>query len=149
GSLKIEVDFDAAGGKNDVTFSHVLPAPVNASSALMLIADVKVDVDSPDTPWGDEGYFQIVSRNGDDWGWNPQFAGNLDSDGNWKPFDMPPVAPVDDVRALTMQLWGGGAQALQGKTTLWIDNLRYLGDFPDPSLPGDTDDDGDVDLTDL
>ncbi len=149
GSLKIVIDFDAAGGKNDANFTRALPAPLDATPAFLFIADILVAEESPDTPWGDEGYLQVVARNGDGWDWNAQIHDNINSDGIWIPFDKLPEGDVSSVRALTLQLWGGGAQALQGQTTIWVDNLRFLGDFPDPSQPGDTDGDRDVDLADL
>jgi hypothetical protein len=149
GSLKITIDFDAANGKNDANFSRQFSPAVDATPATLLIADILVAEESPDTPWGDEGYMQLVARTGDNWDWTAQLGANLDSDGQWRALDIPPVAPLNDIRALTFQLWGGGDQNLQGTTTLWLDNLRFIGDFPDPSKPGDTDDDGDVDLDDL
>lgn len=149
GSLKIVIDFDAAGGKNDANFSRAFATPVDATPATLFIADIRVAEESPDTPWGDEGYLQLVGRSGDNWDWTPQHADNINSDGNWIPIDKAPVAPFDDFRAFTFQLWGGGAQALQGQTTIWLDNIRFLGDFPEPAQDGDTDGDRDVDLDDL
>lgn len=149
GSLKIVIDFDAAAGKNDANFSQTFASPVDATPATLMIADILVAEDSPDTPWGDEGYMQLVARTGDNWDWTTQLGANLDSDGQWRALDIPPVAPLSDVRALTFQLWGGGDQALQGRTTIWLDNIHFIGDFPDPTVPGDTNGDGKVDLEDL
>jgi hypothetical protein len=149
GSMKIEIDFDAAGGKNDANFTRALPAPLNATPAFLFIADIRVAEESPDTPWGDEGYMQIVGRNGNDWTWAPQIADNINSDGTWVAFDKVPAAPFDDLRAITFQLWGGGAQSLQGKTTIWLDNIQFLGDFPEPGQEGDTNGDGVVSIEDL
>jgi hypothetical protein len=151
GSLKLEIDFDAAGLKEKGAFSYIFPTPVDATPATLFIADIRVDVESPDTPWGDEGYMQLVARTGDNWDWTPQHADNINSDGAWIPLDKVPTAGINDIRALTFELWGGNPQNLQGKTTIWIDNLRFLGEFPDPdpTQPGDTDGDLDVDITDL
>lgn len=149
GSLKLVIDFDAANGKNDGNFSRQLPVPLDATPATLLIADILVAEESPDTPWGDEGYMQLVARTGDNWDWTAQLAANLNSDGVWLPLDITPVQPITDIRAFTFQLYGGPAQNLQGQTTIWLDNLRFIGDFPDTAVPGDTDGDRDVDLDDL
>jgi len=149
GSMKIVIDFDAANNKNDANFTRAFSPSLDASPATLFIADVLVAEESPDTPWGDEGYLQLAARNGDNWDWITQLGSNIDSDGQWRAFDIGPVAPINDLRGLTFQLWGGGAQALQGRTTIWLDNIHFLGDFPDPTVPGDTDGDRDVDLDDL
>lgn len=151
GSLKIEIDFDAAGLKEKGDFTYIFPTPFDATPATLFIADVRVAEESPDTPWGDDGYLDFVARTGNNWDWTPQHSGNLNSDGAWVPLDMTPTGAINDIRALTIQLWGGGGQALLGKTTLWLDNIQFLGEFPDPdpTQPGDTDGDLDVDITDL
>ena len=149
GSMKIEIEFDFAAGKEQASFTRQLAAPLDATPAFLFIADVLVSEESPDTPWGDEGYMQLVGRNGDNWDWVPQIADNINSDGVWIPFDKAPGTPNTDLRAITFQLWGGGAQSLQGTTTLWLDNIQFLGDFPEPNQPGDTNGDGQVDIVDL
>ncbi|MDZ4779058.1 MAG: PEP-CTERM sorting domain-containing protein [Planctomycetia bacterium] len=151
GSLKIEIDFDAAGLKEKGDFTYIFPTPFDATPAYLFIADVRVAEESPDTPWLDDGYLDIVARTGDNWDWTPQHSGNLSSRGAWVNLDITPTGAINDIRALTLQLWGGGGQALQGKTTLWLDNIQFLGEFPDPDPTqlGDTDGDLDVDITDL
>ncbi len=149
GSLKLTIDFDAPNGAIRSVITHGFPQPLDATPASLLIADVMIAPGSAETTWGDNGYLSYVGRTGPNWDWTNQFEGNIDSDVGWLAIDATPTGAITDFRALTLQLWGGGGQNLQGQTTLWLDNVRFIGDFPDPSQPGDTDGDRDVDLLDL
>jgi hypothetical protein len=117
--------------------------------ALLLIADVLVGPGSAETPWFDNGYLSFVGRTGPNWDWVTQYEGNVDSDSGWLNIDAVPKGAIADFRAVTFQLWGGSLQNLVGETTLWLDNIRFIGDFPEPNQPGDTNGDGQVDIVDL
>jgi hypothetical protein len=42
------------------------------------------------------------------------------------------TAPVNDIRGVTWQLYGGPSQNITGPVTLWIDNVSFTS-VPEPS----------------
>ena len=56
------------------------------------------------------------------------------------------MGTIDNVRGLTLQLYGGPQQNLTGNVTLWIDNIVF--EQAQNQIPGDANGDGKVDTTD-
>ena len=136
GSLKVAFGFDSAldlseNNKGAVTLD--LSTPYDASTYQTLEVDVKLDPASATDAGGNSGYFQLVVRYGSFYDWNPQFGGNLRIGDGWRHIRIaPPVAPVSDVSAFTIELSGGAG--LSGPVTFYVDNLKFTTtNVPPPS----------------
>lgn len=137
GSMKITAQFDATayGDNNQVLLTTDLFGSVggNLSEYTHFIARVKVDPTSPQDPGGHHGSGGFIIRNSG-WSWTPVSTGNYASSGagvnanGWFEFDVAMKADTpqrDQIIALTMQIWGGGWQALTGTTVVWVDYIRF------------------------
>lgn len=98
---------------------------------------------------GDHGYMAWFTRTGDNWedhfpgGWGTGNGNNIQgevwNDDVWYHLVVPlgaggiPTAGLNDVRAITQQLWGGDTGTeLDGPVTIWIDNVMFV---PPPQPP--------------
>lgn len=137
GSMKVTFGFDAAldaSGNNKGALTLDLPTPIDASSYQTLEMDVKIDPASATDGAGNSGYFQLVVRYGSFYDWNPQFGGNLRSSDGWRRIRVaPPVPPVNEVYAFTIELYGGAA--LTGPVTFNVDNLKFTSTNVAPPQP--------------
>ena len=136
GSMKVTFGFDAQldiSGNNKGALTLDLGAPIDASTYQSLELDVKIDPASVTDGSGNSGYFQLVVRYGGFYDWNPQFGGNLRISDGWRRIRVaPPVAPVNDIYAFTIELNGGAA--LTGPVTFYVDNLKFTTtNVPPPS----------------
>jgi hypothetical protein len=155
GSMLVEMDFDSPSGEIRSVFTRSLPEPLDITQATSVHMDVLIDPSSPTRGWGDNGFLSVIARNGANWDWNADtslFDGSVYGNSQWLSIDVPPKLILNDVRAFTVQLWGeadpaNGVIGLVGLTRMWIDNVKIVG--IGGHQEGDTDDDGDVDLTDL
>jgi hypothetical protein len=130
GSLKLVANFNAALGVNNrvaLTRDYASPG-TNLSGYYHIQMDVKVAPGSPVSVAGDggNGYLSLAIRNTASYNYVAQYAANLFSSNGWTHIDAPLVAPVDQVRGFTVELYGGPGQNLTGTTTLWVDNLVIL-----------------------
>ena len=148
GSMKITANFDTTlADNNKVAYTHDIAPALNGGDFAGLEMDVKVDPSSAMDAVGGNGFFSLVIRNGSGYDWSPQFNDSLRSSDGWRHVFVPSLqSPSDDIRALTIQLYGAGLQNLSGPVTLWIDNVNFTTAHP---LPGDANDDGKVDFADL
>ncbi|HKQ36790.1 MAG TPA: hypothetical protein VJ063_01860 [Verrucomicrobiae bacterium] len=127
GSMKVTFGFDPVldiSGNNKGALTLDLPTPIDASSYQTLEMDVKIDPASATDASGNSGYFQLVIRYSGFYDWNPQFGGNLRISDGWRRIRVaPPVPPVNEVYAFTMELYGGAG--LSGPVTFYVDNLKF------------------------
>lgn len=125
GSMKVSLSFDSAlGGGNQGAYTTDLPEPLDGAQFQRLHMDVLVDPSSA-VASGSYGFFELVIRNGSGYSYNSQFGGNLSTNnpGTWRHIDVPVIGAVDAIRGITVKLYGGGA--LEGNTTMWLDNLLF------------------------
>ena len=139
GSLKVTFGFDAEtlhpgvdNNKGAITLD--LSSPIDASTYQTLEVDMKIDPASVTDGSGNSGYFKLVVRYGGFYDWNQQFEGNLRINDGWRRIRVaPPVPPVNDIYAFTMELYGGGA--LTGPVTFYVDNLKFTTTNVAPTSP--------------
>ncbi len=135
GSMKVTLGFDGAfAGENKGGLTMDLANPIDASTHLSLEMDVKVSPGSATDTSGNSGYFQLVVRYGEFYDWNAQFGANLLISDGWRRIRVsPPVPPVDNIRAFTIELFGGAG--LTGPVTFNIDNLKFTTTNVAPPMP--------------
>ena len=151
GSMQISLQFQSsAGSDNKGAFtSDLFPSPgFNGNSLVGMQMDIMVDLNSAKDMFGGNGYFAIALRNGSNYDWEPQtpqgFDGNLKVQNAWQHLTVLGLTgTVDAIRALTLQLYGGPSQNIDGTVNFWIDNVVLN------QLPGDANEDGVVDFKDL
>ena len=133
GSMKVTLGFDAAlnaSGNNKGAVTIDLPAPLDGSSFVTLEMDLKIAPGSATDASGNSGYFQMVIRNTGSYAFNSQFGGNVSTNDGWRHIKVTPLAGgVNDIRAITLELYGGAG--LTGPVTFYVDNLKFT--RPSPS----------------
>ena len=93
--------------------------------------DLKIADGAALDAFGNHGFFEFVSREGDGFGFNSVLGQNLaPTTGVWIPFSVP-TDTMTETRAFTIQLYGGPSQDIDGQITLFIDNIRLV--VPEPS----------------
>lgn len=149
GSVKITLGFSSTlADNNKGAFTHDFAMPLNGANFTGLQMDVKIDPSSAMDAFGNNGFFTVALRNGAGYTWSPQFNDNVSSADGWRHISVSPLSdPVDDIRAITLQLYGGPQQNIDGNVTLWVDNISFT--TPTQRLPGDADLDGVVGFDDL
>jgi hypothetical protein len=129
GSLKVTFGFDAVNlaGNNKGAVTIDLPAPLDASSYLTMEMDVKIDPSSVADSSGNSGFFQMVVRNGQNYDFNSQFGSSVSTNDGWRHISAIPSGARNDIRAITLELsgGGGGAGSLTGPVTFYVDNLKF------------------------
>lgn len=146
GSMKITLGFSSAlAGDNKGAFTHDFAMPLNGANFTGLQMDVKIDPSSAMDAFGNNGFFTVALRNAAGYVWSPQFNDNVSSADGWRHISVSPLMdPADDIRAITLQLYGGPQQNIDGSVTMWVDNISFT-----QLLPGDANGDGKVDFSDL
>ena len=129
GSMKVTFGFDAVNlaGNNKGAVTIDLPAPLDGSSYLTMEMDVKVDPASVADGSGNSGFLQMVIRNGGNYDFNSQFGGSVSANDGWRHISAAPSGARNDIRAITLELsgGGGGAGSLTGPVTFYVDNLEF------------------------
>src|SRR5436190_2538446 len=126
GSMEIDVSY----GTNFVqaAFTANLPAALDATTFTSLEFDVKVDPGSALDKFGNAVYFQLAIRNGSAYTYNKVFQDNVttvSTNNGWRHVVVSPLpAPVDDIRAITLDLYDNN-YATNGPAKLFIDSLKF------------------------
>jgi hypothetical protein len=150
GSMKISLDFnsDMYGNDNKAAYTHDFFPGIDATKYDGFAMDVMVDPNSANDAFGQNGYFNAALRNGSNYDYQSQPGMNLNSTAGWQHYEVTPLTgTVDDVRGLTLQLYGGPQQNITGNVTLWIDNIVF--EQAQNQIPGDANGDGKVNFADL
>jgi hypothetical protein len=131
GSMAIQVTYGPAF--QQAAFTASLPAPVNATTFSSLEFDVKVDDASGQDKFGNALYFQLALRNGSGFSYNKVFQDNVavvSTNGGWRHVVVSPLTGgVDDVRAITLDLYDGN-YASDGTAKIFVDNLKFTQPTP-------------------
>jgi len=140
GALKVVMTFDAAqGGNNKLAITTDFFPAADASVYPTLDMDFKVQPGSAESfnpGSGIYGYEQWAIRNTA--GYNYQSEGGRNFGfgtpaGTWFHVSIPTSSfaqPIDQMRALTLQLYGGPGHNLTGPVTFWMDYIVFT---PEPS----------------
>jgi hypothetical protein len=126
GSMKVTLGFDAAlnaTGNNKGAVTLDLSSPLDASAYLTMEMDVKIETGSAADSGGNSGYFQMVIRNTSSYAFNSQFGTGVSTNNGWRHISVPVTGGRDDIRALTLELYGGAN--LTGPVTFYVDNVKF------------------------
>ena len=141
GALKVEATMSAAQGDNNkfaVTTDAFFPAR-DVSGFTSLDADFFIapgSAESFNPGSGVHGYAQVAIRNTNNYTFHSEGGRDFRPAGQWFHVSVPVAnftQPVDAMRALTLQLFGGPGHNLNGPVTYWIDNVRFV---PEPGSAG-------------
>ena len=141
GALKVETTFSATAGgdnKSAITTDAFFPGK-NVSGYSSLDADFFIapgSAESFNAGSDVHGYRQFAIRNTDNYNYQSEGGGNFTPSGQWFHVSVPISSfaqPVDAMRALTLQLYGGPGHNLTGPVTYWIDNVVLM---PEPAALG-------------
>ena len=140
GSLKVETTFSATAGndnKSAVTTDAFFPGR-DVSGYASLEADFFIDPASAQSSGQNDvhGYEQFAIRNTDNYTYQSEGGRNFGPSGQWVHVSVPVSSfsqPVNAMRALTLQLYGGPGHDLTGPVTYWIDNVVFV---PEPASAG-------------
>src|SRR6266496_5691523 len=127
GSMKVTFGFDAAAlnpsGNNKGAVTIDFPAR-DGSTYLSMEMDLKIETGSAADGSGNSGFFQMVIRNTGNYDFNSQFGSNVSSNSGWRHIKVAPLAgAVGDIRAITLELYGGSA--LTGPVVFYVDNVKF------------------------
>jgi hypothetical protein len=125
GSMKVTFGFDAAAfsGNNKGAITIDLPAALDGSSYLTLEMDIRVEAGSAANSSSNSGFFQLVIRNTGNYDFNSQFGADVSTNSGWRHISVVPSGGRDNIRALTLELFGGSA--LTGPVTFYVDNVKF------------------------
>ncbi len=100
-----------------------------------VLFDVLIDPSSAKDAFGNHGFMQFVSREGNGYTWGNQPGVNLAPASGWTTYSVSTSAGLGmaNTRAFTLQLYGGPSQNITGPVTLWIDNIRTVSAVPEPA----------------
>ncbi|MEO0530747.1 MAG: PEP-CTERM sorting domain-containing protein [Planctomycetota bacterium] len=132
GALRMDMTYvSSQGGNNNFAFTGDVFFPaMDLSGFEELLFDLKIADGAALDAFGNHGFFQFVSREGDGYGFNSVLGENLAPEtGVWKTFSVP-TDTMTETRAFTVQLYGGPDQNIDGPITLFLDNIRLV---PEPS----------------
>jgi hypothetical protein len=141
GALKVQVTFSSTAGgdnKNAIT-TDAFASPTNVSGYATLDADFFIDPASAQSFNAGSnvfGYQSFAIRNTNNYNYQAEGGRNFGPGGQWFHVSVPVsnfAQPVDAMRALTLQLYGGPGHNLTGTTTYWIDNVAFT---PEPGMIG-------------
>jgi hypothetical protein len=136
GSMEVALTFPATNGDHKGAYTNDEFFPGQNLANYTLDFDVKVVEGSAPDAFGNNGFFQFATRNTDNYNFVNQFADNVRVADGWRHVHVEPLtAPVDAVRALTFQLYGGPDQNINGTVTLRLDNV-VLTPIPEPAALG-------------
>jgi hypothetical protein len=134
GSMRVDLGFNTAlGGDNKGAYTRDIFPGLDGSTFSALQMDLRIDSGSAMDAFGNNGFFQLVIRNTGNYDYNVQFQDNVRSADGWRHIVVTPLTgAVNDIRAITWQLYGGPSQNIPGPVTLWIDNV-VLVPVPEPA----------------
>ena len=136
GSMEVALTFPAPNGDHKGAYTNDEFFPGRNLAGYALDFDVKVATGSAPDAFGNNGFFQFAFRNTDNYNFVNEFGDNVRVADGWRHVHVEPlVAPFDAVRALTIQLYGGPDQNINGTVTLRLDNV-VLTPVPEPGLLG-------------
>ena len=140
GAMKASILFDATqSGNNKMAFTIDFFPAADASVYSTLDADFKImpgSVESFNPGSGIYGYEQWAIRNTGNYNYQSEGGRNFGLGtpaGTWFHVSVPTSSfsqPIDQMRALTLQLYGGPGHNLNGNVTFWMDNIVFT---PEPS----------------
>jgi hypothetical protein len=140
GSLKVETTFVASNPDNKTAITRdAFPTPTNVSGYSSLEADFFILPGSAESfnPGSNVfGYQQFAIRNTNNYDYKSEGGRNFGPAGQWNHVSIPIgsfAQPVDAMRALTLQLYGGPGHNLNGPVTFWVDNITFV---PEPGALG-------------
>ena len=141
GSLKVETTFSStAGGENKTAITtDAFASPTNVSGYASLEADFFIapgSAESFNPGSGIFGYHQFAIRNTNNYNYQSEGGRNFGPAGQWLHVSVPVstfAQPVDAMRALTLQIYGGPGHNLNGPVTFWMDNVVFT---PEPATLG-------------
>ncbi len=129
GALRLDMPFPA----NEFAFTGDLYFPAaNLSVFANIEFDLMIGTGSAFDAFGNHGFMNFVSREADNYNWNPLLSDNLAPAVGWQTFSLP-ASSLTATRAFSLQLFGGGSQNINGNVTLFLDNLRLTVLVPEPS----------------
>jgi hypothetical protein len=124
GSMDMQLTFDGGGTNQGFAYTRDAFFPAtDLSGYASLDFDVKVVGGSALDAFGNNGYFDMWVNNTDAYTFVHQFGDNVKTADGWRHVSVPLTAPVDQARGLTFQLYGGGAQNINGTVDLRLDNV--------------------------
>ena len=135
GAMRVTFGFDAAAlhpsGNNKGAVTIDLPAALDGSEFLTMEMDVKIQTGSAADGSGNSGYFQMVIRNTGNYNFISQFGANVSTNSGWRHISVPPTGGRDQIRAITLELYGGAG--ITGPVTFYVDNIKFTepGDVTD------------------
>lgn len=135
GAMRLDMSFSTSqGGNNVFAFTNDAFFPATDLSGFDAWEfDLKIVDGAAQDAFGNYGFFQIVSRETDGYSFNTIEGLNLlGPTGEWRTFSVP-TDTMTATRALTLQLYGGPAQNIDGSISLLIDNVRLTMVIPEPS----------------
>jgi hypothetical protein len=140
GALKVEATYaPTLGGDNKTAITtDAFGSPTNVGGYSALEADFFILPGSA-TSTGQPnvfGYQNFAIRNTNNYNYQSEGGRNFGPAGQWFHVSIPTSSfaqPVDAMRALTLQLYGGPGHDLSGPVTYWIDNVRFV---PEPGALG-------------
>ena len=136
GSMEVALTFPAPNGDHKGAYTNDEFFPGRNLAGYVLDFDVKVATGSAPDAFGNNGFFQFAFRNTDNYNFVNEFGDNVRVADGWRHVHVEPLlAPFDAVRALTIQLYGGPDQNINGTVTLRLDNV-VLTQVPEPGLLG-------------
>jgi hypothetical protein len=140
GAMKASILFDATqGGNNKMAFTIDFFPAADASVYPTLDMDFKIQPGSAESfnpGSGIYGYEQWAIRNTGNYNYQSEGGRNFGLGtpaGTWFHVSIPTSSfsqPIDQMRALTLQLYGGPGHNLNGNVTFWMDNIVFT---PEPS----------------
>ncbi len=140
GAMKVVITFDAAqGGNNKLAISSDFFPAADVSIYPTFDMDFKIapgSAESFNPGSGIYGYEQWAIRNTASYNYQSEGGRNFGLGtpaGTWFHVSIPTssfATPIDQMRALTLQLYGGPGHNLSGPVTFWMDNIVFT---PEPS----------------
>jgi len=134
GSMKVTLGFNTSlGGDNKGAYTRDIFPGLDGTTFTGLSMDVKVDPSSATDAFGQNGFFNAALRNGPNYDYQSQNGIGLSSATGWQHYTVSPLTgTINDIRGLTLQLYGGPSQNINGPVTFWIDNVTFT-QVPEPA----------------
>lgn len=135
GAMRLDMFFSTSqGGNNRFAFTNDAFFPATDLSGFDAWEfDLKIVDGSVQDAFGNYSFFQIVSRETDNYDFNTIEGLNLTGPtGVWQSFSVP-ADSMTATRALTLQFYGGPAQDIDGNISVFIDNVRLTMVIPEPT----------------
>lgn len=133
GAMRLALSYVASvGGNNNFAFTTDAFFPETDLSGFDTIEfDLKIEDGAALDSFGSHGFLTFASRETDGYNFNGVINTNLaPPTGEWRTFSAP-ADTLTATRALTLQLYGGPDQNIDGPITLLIDNVRLV--VPEPT----------------